>query len=51
MANQSIDNFKKYTYISVLSFKTFDSLCFSMYQRASLVGELEDDLNTPHPKP
>ena len=32
MANQSIDNYEKYTYISVLSFKTFDRLCFSMYQ-------------------
>ena len=33
MANKSIDNnFKKYTYISVLSFKTFDRSCFSMYQ-------------------
>ena len=34
MANQLIynNNKKRYTYISVLSFKTFDRLCFSIYQ-------------------
>ena len=34
MANQLIynNNKKRYTYISVLSFKKFDRLCFSIYQ-------------------